>query len=61
MMLGNMGFNGWLATIYLGQYCCLISIILHIALITGPYLYNIIHSPLCNIVSDRRTLLMVTD
>ncbi len=45
MMSGNMGFTDlwqqywpWLC---LGQYCCLTSIKLHVALSTGPYLYNI--------------------
>ncbi len=36
MISGNMGFMDLRQ-----QYCCLRSIKLHIALITGPYLYNI--------------------
>ncbi len=45
MMSGNMGFmdlwQQYWPRLCLGQYCCLKSIKLHIALITGPYLYNI--------------------
>ncbi len=44
MMLGNIGFmylwQQYWPWIHLGQYCCLRSIKLHIALITGSYLYN---------------------
>ncbi len=46
MMLGNMGFmdlwQQYWTRLHLGQYCYLRSIKLHIALIIGPYLYNMI-------------------
>ncbi len=45
MMWGNMGFmdlwQQYWPRVCLVQYCCLRCIKLHIALITGPYLYNI--------------------
>ncbi len=49
MMSGNMGFmdlrQQYWPWLHLGQYCCLRSIKLHIALITGPYLYNVYIGP----------------